>query len=84
MDDATHERDRLEQIARSVPGLQAQYVNLDRDYDVVRKNYDALIARREEMRLAEAANNTAEKVKLQIVDPPQCRALRRGRSGCCC
>ena len=69
--DATRERDRLEQIARSVPGLQAQYVNLDRDYDVVRKNYDQLIARREEMRLASAADSNAGKVKLQIVDPPQ-------------
>ncbi len=69
--DATRERARLEQIARSVPGLQAQYVNLDRDYDVVRKNYDSLIARREEMRLSSAANDNADKVKLQVVDPPQ-------------
>lgn len=69
--DATHERDRLEQIARTVPGLQAQYINLGRDYDVVRKNYDALIARREEMRMSQAASTTAEKVKLQVVDPPQ-------------
>jgi polysaccharide chain length determinant protein (PEP-CTERM system associated) len=68
--DATIERDRLEEIARSAPGVQAQYMNLDRDYDVVRKNYDELLARREEMRLSAAANADADKVKLQIIDPP--------------
>jgi polysaccharide chain length determinant protein (PEP-CTERM system associated) len=69
--DATAERDRLEEIARSAPGVQAQYINLDRDYDVVRKNYDELVARREEMRLSAAADSDADKVKLQVVDPPQ-------------
>jgi polysaccharide chain length determinant protein (PEP-CTERM system associated) len=69
--DATRERDRLEEIARSAPGVQAQFINLDRDYDVVRKNYDELIARRESMRLSTAADTDANKVKLQVVDPPQ-------------
>ncbi len=76
--DATRQRDRLEQIARTVPGLQAQYINLGRDYDVVRKNYDALIARREEMRLAQAADSNADKVKLQVVDPPQVPRIPAG------
>jgi polysaccharide chain length determinant protein (PEP-CTERM system associated) len=69
--DATHERDRLEEIARNVPGVQAQYVNLDRDYDVVRKNYDELVARRESMQLLAAADSGSDKVKLQVIDPPQ-------------
>jgi polysaccharide chain length determinant protein (PEP-CTERM system associated) len=68
--DATHERDRLEDIARSAPGVQAQFVNLDRDYDVVRKNYDELIGRREAMRLSAAADTDADKMKVQIIDPP--------------
>jgi polysaccharide chain length determinant protein (PEP-CTERM system associated) len=68
--DATRERDRLEEIARSAPGVQAQFINLDRDYDVVRKNYDELIARREAMRLSAAADSHADKVKLQVIDPP--------------
>lgn len=68
--DATAERDRLEATARGAPGLQAEYVNLNRDYDVVRKNYEELLARRESMRIAAAAAGS-EKVKLRIVDPPQ-------------
>lgn len=69
--DAHGEQDRLEQIARGVPTVQAQSINLNRDYEVLRKNYDELLARRESMRLANAADTQADKVKLQVVDPPK-------------
>jgi polysaccharide chain length determinant protein (PEP-CTERM system associated) len=69
--DATRERDRLEEIARSAPGLQAEFINLNRDYDVLRRNYDELLARRESMRIATAAEADADKIKIQIIDPPQ-------------
>jgi polysaccharide chain length determinant protein (PEP-CTERM system associated) len=69
--DATRERDRLEEIARGVPGLQAQFANLNRDYDVLHRNYTELLSRRESMRIAAAADTEAEKVKMEIIDPPQ-------------
>ena len=69
--DADRERARLEEIARGAPGLAAEYANINRDYDVIRKNYDELLARREQMRIATAADTEANKVKVQIVDPPQ-------------
>lgn len=69
--DATAERDRLQEIARGAPGLQAEYLNLNRDYDVIRKNYEELLGRREAMRIATAAEADADKIKVQIVDPPQ-------------
>ncbi len=69
--DATRERNRLEEIARGAPGLQAEFMNLNRDYDVLRRNYEELLARRESMRIASAADADADKIKIQIVDPPQ-------------
>ena len=69
--DSTRERNRLEEIARGAPGLQAEFMNLNRDYDVLRKNYEELLARRESMRIATAAEADADKVKIQIIDPPQ-------------
>jgi polysaccharide chain length determinant protein (PEP-CTERM system associated) len=69
--DVTRERDQLEAIARGAPGLQAEYTNIDRDYDVLRKNYEELLARRESMRIATAAEADADKVKMQIIDPPR-------------
>ena len=71
VNDAERERVRLEEIARGAPGLQAEFTNLNRDYDVIRRNYDELLARREQMRIAAAADTEANKVKVQIIDPPQ-------------
>ena len=68
---ARADRDRLEVIARRDPGLQAEFTNIDRDYTVLRKNYEELLARREAMRIASAADSEADKVKLEVIDPPQ-------------
>ena len=71
LSDTTKERDRLLEIARGAPGLQAEYQNLNRDYDVLRRSFEELLARREAMRIASAAEADADKIKIQIVDPPQ-------------
>ncbi len=71
IDDATRERTRLDGIAHGAPNLEARYINLNRDYDVLRKNYDELLARREGMRIATAAQVRASNVKMVIIDPPQ-------------
>ena len=68
--EGTRERDRLEDIARGAPGLQAEFLNMNRDYDVIRKNYEDLLARRESMRISSAAEVDGDKVKIQVVDPP--------------
>ena len=70
-DEAVRYRDRLEKIQHEQPGLIAEYQNMDRDYDVLRKNYDELLARREGMRIATAAQVRASNVKMVIIDPPQ-------------
>lgn len=69
--DTIKERDRLLEIARGAPGLQAEFTNLNRDYDVLRRSFEELLSRREAMRIASAAEADADKIKIQIVDPPQ-------------
>lgn len=71
INEALKERDRLADIARGAPGLQAEFIALNRDYDVLRKNYDDLSARREAMRISAAADAEGDKVKIQVIDPPQ-------------
>lgn len=68
---ATAERDRLSALARTQPGLQAEFINLDRNYDVLRKQYQDLLLRKESMQITTAANIDANRVQLQIVNPPQ-------------
>jgi len=62
--------DRLEEMARNAPEAQAEFANLDRDYNVIRRNYEELLARRESMNIAEAARTGTDRVTLEVVDPP--------------
>lgn len=62
---------RLESTARSAIQLQADLLNLDRDYEVLRKNYEELLERRESVQIAGAARTGADRLRLDIVDPPQ-------------
>jgi hypothetical protein len=66
-----HEQEALEETARATPGVQAQAQDLDRDYAVKKKSFEDLLQRREQMRIGEAADTTADKIQFRIIDPPQ-------------
>jgi hypothetical protein len=70
-DEAVQTQDRLEKISREQPGLFAEYQNMDRDYNVLRKNYEDLLGRLQSANIAQAADTQADKVKLQVIDPPE-------------
>jgi polysaccharide chain length determinant protein (PEP-CTERM system associated) len=70
-DEAVRYRDRLEKIQKEQPGLIAEYQNMDRDYTVLRRNYEELLGRLQSANIAQAADTQADKVKLQIIDPPE-------------
>jgi polysaccharide chain length determinant protein (PEP-CTERM system associated) len=70
-DEADRYQKKLEKIQREQPGLLAEYQNMDRDYGVLRKNYEELLGRLQAANIAQAADTQADKVKLQIVDPPE-------------
>jgi polysaccharide chain length determinant protein (PEP-CTERM system associated) len=64
------EVERLDEVARAEPEIQAQFMNLDRDYTVLRRNYEELLARRESIQIAGAARTNSDRVRLEVVDPP--------------
>ncbi len=69
--DAETDLKRLQAIAQASPGIEAQAQDLDRDYDIIKKNYEELLARRESTNLAQAADNMADKIQFRVVDAPQ-------------
>jgi polysaccharide chain length determinant protein (PEP-CTERM system associated) len=71
LDEATQHKDRIEKLQREQPGLLAEYQDMDRDYGVLRHNYEELLGRLQSANIAQAADTQADKVKLQIVDPPE-------------
>lgn len=69
--EAEDEQRKVEQIAQSAPGVLVQAQDLDRDYGVLKKNYEELVSRREATQIANAADTKTEKIQFRIVDPPQ-------------
>ncbi|HUC12651.1 MAG TPA: XrtA system polysaccharide chain length determinant [Stellaceae bacterium] len=63
--------ERIDKIAQSVPGVLLEVQDLDRDYGVLRTNYDGLVARRQAAQIADAADTKTEKIQFRVIDPPQ-------------
>ncbi len=76
--DAEAEFSRLDEMARTAPEVQAEFTNLDRDYNVIRRNYEELLARRESVQIGEAARTSSDRVKLEVIDPPTLPTIPAG------
>jgi polysaccharide chain length determinant protein (PEP-CTERM system associated) len=61
--------DSKKSTARSI-AVSTKFANLDRDYDLLHKNYQDLLARREAARLS-ADVNSAQSINVRTVEPPQ-------------
>lgn len=51
--------------------INAQFANLDRDYDLVHKTYQDLLARRESAKLSQSVNDEQSSITVRIVEPPK-------------
>jgi polysaccharide chain length determinant protein (PEP-CTERM system associated) len=71
LESAQESRDKIEAEARAAPGVVAQFTNLDRDYEVIKKSYDDLLARRESAQIAEEADKKGDKMDVRTIDPPE-------------
>jgi polysaccharide chain length determinant protein (PEP-CTERM system associated) len=61
----------LESKMDMVPTVEAEMKALNRDYDTIRQNYQALLARREQVRLSQDADQTTDDIRFRIVEPPR-------------
>lgn len=64
------ELDALKGTIDSIPQVEAQLVQLNRDYETVRAQHSILLERRESQRLTEAVKKNSDNVKFRVVDPP--------------
>jgi polysaccharide chain length determinant protein (PEP-CTERM system associated) len=59
----------LRSLINTAPEVEAEFTRLNRDYDVTRAQYKALLERLERSRLGEEAQATGT-VKFEVIDPP--------------
>lgn len=61
----------LEEKVHMVPEAEAQLVALTRGYDITKAKYDELLTRREQARLSQKADLTADDIQFKVIDPPR-------------
>lgn len=71
LDQASAEFQKAKVMMADVPDIDAKAKDIDRDYEVMKKNHDELVARRESANLSQAADDQADRTQFRIVDPPQ-------------
>jgi polysaccharide chain length determinant protein (PEP-CTERM system associated) len=54
----------------SEPGVAAEQSRLNRDYDVLKQQYDRLLENREQIRLRDDVQTRTDSVSFRVIDPP--------------
>ena len=68
----------LERLRANVPAVEAELKKLNRDYGIIKTNYEQLLKRRESARISQEREVSAEPVQFRIVDPPEVPARPDG------
>jgi len=63
--------DALQEMVDTIPKIEAELKQLNRDYSVHQQNYQTLLARREAANISEQAELSGDQLKFRVVDPPR-------------
>lgn len=63
--------DQVRALANRMPQVEADLSQLNRDYDIVRKNYEQLVARREAASLGVKIDESSHLADFRLVEPPR-------------
>ncbi|HHJ80121.1 MAG TPA: chain length-determining protein, partial [Candidatus Tenderia electrophaga] len=61
----------LEAMVNTIPQVEAELKNLNRDYGIVKSSYETLLSRRESARMGQEADESGETVQFRVIDPPR-------------
>jgi polysaccharide chain length determinant protein (PEP-CTERM system associated) len=61
---------RLRNQSTTAPEIEAQFAQLNRDYNVNRENYQKLVERRESARLSGDLSSATDMLQFRVIDPP--------------
>lgn len=62
---------KLQAMAHRIPEVEAELARLNRDYDVLKKNYNEMLAKREAAKISSDLETNTDRVRFRIIDPPQ-------------
>lgn len=62
---------RTTDLLKTQPQLEAEYTQLNRDYEIHKKNYEQLVTRREAAELSGDLESTGSGADFRLIDPPR-------------
>jgi len=61
----------IEEKIHLIPEIESQVISLNRGYEVTKGKYNELLTRREQARLSQNADLTADDIQFKVVEPPR-------------
>ena len=62
---------RTKELMKSAPQVEAEYTQLNRDYEINKKNYEQLVTRRESAELTGDLESAGASADFRLIDPPR-------------
>ncbi|WP_321389608.1 XrtA system polysaccharide chain length determinant [Emcibacter sp.] len=62
---------RLASYAQRVPEVEAELARLNRDYGIIKRNYNELLEKRESARISQDLETKSDRVQFRVIEPPQ-------------
>ena len=69
--DAENRLAQSKAAAQTIPKIEAEYVQLNRDYEINKKNYEALVSRRESAAMSGDMESKSGIGEFRVIDPPR-------------
>lgn len=70
LNQAASEVGSLRRSMNIIPEVEAELARLNRDYEVTKARYEALLQRLESARMSQDAEQSSDEIKFRIIDPP--------------